>query len=122
MDIQTTATAVENAVEGFMKIEPTLATVASMFVPGAAPVVAMVQPEILIAIPFLEQALKRISAGQNMDAASAIYELIGHLLPGQPNSPVLSAVAATLAPIALAPVAPAPIAQDGLDASKMPVG
>jgi hypothetical protein len=112
MDVQTTATAIEKGIEGFMKIEPTIATVASMFVPGAAPVVAMVQPEILIAIPFLEQALKRIAAGQNMDAASAVYELIGHLLPGRPNSAVLSQVAAVPAG---QPVPPAP--QDGLDTS-----
>ena len=90
MDVQTTATAIEKSVEGFMKIEPTIATVASMFVPGAAPVVAMVQPEILIAIPFVEQALRNIAAGQNMSGASAIFELIKHLMPGESNAPALS--------------------------------
>lgn len=90
MDIQTTATAIEKGIEGFMKIEPTIATVASMFVPGAAPVVAMVQPEILIAIPFVEQALRNIAAGQNMSGASAIFELIKHLMPNEANAPALT--------------------------------
>lgn len=110
IDIKGAAAAVEKGVESFMKIEPTIATVASMFIPGAAPVVAMVQPEILIAIPFLEQALRKIAAGQNMDGASAMFELIKHLMPGQSNSTVLSDVPA------------APAAQDGLDASKVGSG
>lgn len=115
IDIKGAAAAVEKGVESFMKIEPTIATVASMFVPGAAPVVAMVQPEILIALPFVELALKKIAAGQNMDGASAIFELIKHLMPGQANSPILAQVAA-LVP-AGQPAAAAPL-QDGLDGSK----
>jgi hypothetical protein len=112
VDIKGAAAVAETAIERFAKIEPTIATAASMFVPGAAPVVAMVQPEILIAIPFVELALRKIAAGQNMDGASAIFELIKHLMPGQANSPILADVVA----------ASTAQQQDGLDPSKIPVG
>ena len=80
----------EKVVEGVMKVEPTVATIASMFVPGAAPVVAMVQPEVMLAAPFIENALKALAAGNNGDVMTSFIQLLQHLTPGQANSPILS--------------------------------
>jgi len=96
MDIPAAAAAAEKIVEEVARIEPTLATMASMFVPGAAPVVASVQPMIALAIPFLERALEAIAQERNGDALGAFAELIGHLSKGMPNSPVLSPIGATI--------------------------
>ena len=90
MDIKAAAATAEGVVEAIAKVEPMAATMASMFVPGAAPVVAMVQPQILIAIPFLERALKDIAASNGGDVMSGMIELLQHLTVGQPNSPILS--------------------------------
>lgn len=81
----------ESVIEGVMKIEPTVATIASMFVPGAAPIVAMIQPEVLLAAPFVEQALKDLASGNNGDIMTSFIQLLQHLTAGQPNSPILSA-------------------------------
>jgi hypothetical protein len=87
------AATAETVVEGIMKVEPTVATIASMFVPGAAPIVAMVQPEVMLAAPFIENALKALSAGNNGDVLSSFIQLLQHLTPGQANSPILAASA-----------------------------
>jgi hypothetical protein len=85
------AATAETVVEGIMKVEPTVATIASMFVPGAAPIVAMIQPEVMLAAPFIENALKSLAAGNNGDVLSAFIQLLQHLTPGQANSPILAA-------------------------------
>lgn len=77
-------------VEGVMKVEPMIATAAGMFVPGAAPIVAMVQPWLVLGAPFLERALNDISASNGGDMLNAFMELMQHVSKGQPNSPVLS--------------------------------
>lgn len=89
MDIKTVASSAEKAVEGFMKIEPIVMTV-SNFVPGAAPVMALVHPAVVAAAPFIEQALLNIAAGNNANAFTSFIELLQHLVPGQPNSPILA--------------------------------
>lgn len=88
-DVKTIAGEAESVVEGIMKVEPTVATIASMFVPGAAPIVAVVQPEVMLAAPFIENALKSLAAGNNGDVMTSFIQLLQHLTPGQPNSPVL---------------------------------
>jgi len=88
--VQTVAAEAEQIVESVMKVEPTVATVAGMFVPGAAPVVAVVQPAVLLAAPFVEKALSSIAAGNGGDAMSAFIELLQHLTAGQPNSAALT--------------------------------
>jgi hypothetical protein len=90
-DLASIAAGAESVIEGVMKVEPTVATIASMFVPGAAPIIAMVQPEVMLAAPFVEKALKALAAGRNGDVMSAFIELLQHLTPGHANSPILAA-------------------------------
>jgi len=61
-----------------------------MFVPGAAPIVAIVQPEVMLAAPFIENALKAIAAGNNGDVMTSFIQLLQHMTPGQPNASALS--------------------------------
>lgn len=82
----------DTIIKDFMKIEPFLAT-ASNFIPGAAPIVAIVHPAVAMAAPFVEQALEAVASGNNGNAFSAFIELLQHITPGQPNSPILSAPA-----------------------------
>lgn len=89
IDIPAIAASAEKVVETVARVEPMIATMAS-FIPGAAPVMAMVQPAILMAIPFLERALTDIARGQNTDLMGAMIELLQHLSKGGPNSPTLS--------------------------------
>lgn len=67
-----------------------ISTMASMFVPGAKPVMAVVHPMVVAAAPFIEQALQNLAAGNNQDAFSAFIQLLQHLTPGQPNSAILA--------------------------------
>jgi hypothetical protein len=83
--------AAEKVVEGVMRVEPMIATGISMFVPGAAPVVAMVQPWMVLAAPYLERALDDIAKGNSGDVLGAFLELMQHVSKGGPNSPILSA-------------------------------
>lgn len=91
-DIKTVAATAEQVVESVMKVEPTVATMAGMFVPGAAPIVAMVQPWILGLIPYLERALNDVAAGNGGDLMGAGIEVLQHISKGHPNSPALSEV------------------------------
>lgn len=93
--ISSIASTAEGVIENVMKVEPTVATIASMFVPGAAPIIAAIQPEVLLAAPFVENALKAISAGNGGDMMTAFIQLLQHLTPGQPNSPILQNLAPT---------------------------
>lgn len=80
----------ETVIEDIMKVEPTIASIAGMFVPGAAPIVAVVQPAIVAAAPFVENALNSLAAGNGGDALTAFIQLLQHLSPTQPNSPILT--------------------------------
>jgi TRAP-type C4-dicarboxylate transport system substrate-binding protein len=86
-DTASTASAV---VKDIMKVEPMVVGTIGMFVPGAAPIVALVQPWIVMAAPFLERALDDITHSKNGDALNALLELLGHISKGMPNSPILS--------------------------------
>ena len=88
--LQTIATTTEKVIEGVMKVEPTLVGISSMFIPGAAPIAAMVQPWVMTVVPFIEKALKDIAADKNGDAFGAFIELLQHVSKGGPNSPVLA--------------------------------
>jgi len=90
MDIAEAAGEAEKIVEAVARVEPTMASIASMFVPGAAPIVMTVQPMIAMAVPFVEKALNDIAAGHGGDALSSFAELIGHLSKGLPNSSALT--------------------------------
>jgi len=96
-DVASAASTAETVMEGVMKFEPFVATIAGAAIPGAAPIVAMVQPMVAMAAPFIENALKALSAHNNGDAFSALIQLIQHVTPGHPNSPVLDSTAAPAA-------------------------
>ena len=81
------AAATETVVENVMKVEPTVAGIAGMFVPQ----VALIQPWILMIAPYLERALKDVANSHNGDALSALLELTQHISKGQPNSKILNA-------------------------------
>lgn len=89
------AATTEKVIESVMKIEPTIVGVSSMFVPGAGPVLAMVQPWVLTVVPFVERALNDIAASNGNDLFSAFIEFMQHVKKGGPNSPALSEPAAT---------------------------
>lgn len=91
VNIGNAASTAEQVVENVMKVEPTVASMAGMFVPGAAPIVAMVQPWIVFAAPYLERALNDVAAGNGGDVMSGVIEVLQHISKGQPNSPALSA-------------------------------
>jgi hypothetical protein len=84
------AAGAEKVVEAAMRVEPMIATGVSMFVPGAAPIVAAVQPWVVFAAPYLERALTAVSTSNGGDALAAVIEVLQHITPGSPNSPALS--------------------------------
>jgi hypothetical protein len=85
-DLASIATTTEQTVEQVMKVEPMVAGIAGMFIPG----LSMVQPWIVLAAPYLERALKDISTNNGGDVLGAIIELMQHVSKGGPNSPILS--------------------------------
>ncbi len=89
-DLKTIGAETEKVVEGVMKVEPTISTIVGMFVPGAAPVMAVVQPAVLAAAPFVEKALNDLAAGNNGDLMEAFIQLLQHLSPSHSNSPIIS--------------------------------
>ncbi len=94
MDISGAAKTAEQLVEGFMKVEPFLATIANL-VPGAAPVVVAVHPAVAMLAPLLENGLKALADGNNGDFFTALIQMAQHLTPGHANAPILSTPAAT---------------------------
>jgi hypothetical protein len=76
-----------------MKVEPTIVGVSSMFIPGMAPIAAMVQPWVISTVPYIEKALNDIAAGNNGDLFASFIELLQHVSKGGPNSPALSSPA-----------------------------
>jgi hypothetical protein len=86
--IAAAAATAEKVVEQVMRVEPMVAGIAGMFVPG----LSLVQPWIVMAAPFLERALTDIAANNGGDVLSAFMELLQHVSSGQPNSPVLAGV------------------------------
>lgn len=95
IDMSGAATTAEKVVEDVMKIEPTIIAGVGMFVPGAAPIVAAVQPWIVFAAPYLERALNDVAASNGGDVMSGIIEILQHISKGQPNSTVLAPAEAT---------------------------
>jgi hypothetical protein len=83
--IAAAAATAEKVVESVMKVEPMVAGIAGMFVPG----LSLVQPWIVMAAPFLERALNDIAANNGGDILSAFMELMQHVSKGQPNSGAL---------------------------------
>lgn len=90
--LQAGAATADVVIKDIMKVEPAVISAVGMFVPGAAPIAAMVQPMILMAVPFIEKALEDLAAGNNGDVFASILQLIQHISAGQPNSPILSPV------------------------------
>jgi hypothetical protein len=92
------ASTAETVIQDIMKVEPMVISAVGMFVPGAAPIAAMVQPIILMAVPYIERALDDIAKGNGGDILSALIELVQHVSAGQPNSPILSSLGAGVKP------------------------
>jgi len=84
-DIKAIAGQAEQVLEQVMQVEPTIAGIVGMFVPG----IGIVQPEVLALAPILETALKAVAAGNNISLVDAAAQVAKHLLPGLPNSPIL---------------------------------
>ena len=91
MDISATAATADKVVKEIAKIEPTIAGVTGMFVPGAGPFIALAQPWIATGLSYLDRALADIAAKNGGDMAKAFLELLNHLTSGQPNSAALGA-------------------------------
>lgn len=89
--LQAGAETADTVIKEVMKVEPAVISAVGMFVPNAAPIAAMIQPAILLAVPYIERALEDIAAGNNGDIFASMLELIQHISKGQPNSPILSA-------------------------------
>lgn len=89
VDVKTIAGEAEKVVEAIVKVEPIVSTMAT-FIPGAAPIMAVVHPAVVMLAPFVEKALHELAAGHNGDAYSAFIELLQHISKGRPNSPLLS--------------------------------
>lgn len=86
------AAAAETVLENVMKVEPMVAGIAGMFVPG----VSVVQPWIVLIAPYLEQALDNLSKGNNGDALTGLLQLIQHISKNGANSPILTPDASTV--------------------------
>lgn len=80
------AAAAETVVQNVMKVEPMIAGIAGMFVPG----VALVQPWIVLIAPYLEKALDDLSKGNEGDALTGLLQLIQHISKNGANSPILT--------------------------------
>ena len=87
--IPTIAGEVKTGFDTFMKFEPFVMNAAS-FIPGAAPVTAIVSPVVAAMAPFIDNALAALIAGNNGDAFTAMIQMAQHLVPGQPNSSILA--------------------------------
>lgn len=90
VNISGAASVAEEGVAAVMKVEPMIATGVGMFVPGAAPIIASVQPWVVLAAPYLERALDDIAKSNGSDVLNAFLELMQHVSKGQANSSVLS--------------------------------
>ena len=80
-DLKTIAGTAETVVEDVMKFEPFVAPL----IPGEA----AFQPFVMMAAPFVENALKALSTGNNGDLMSSFIQLLQHLMPGHPNAAIL---------------------------------
>lgn len=85
MSVPEIAGQAETVVKNIMRVEPMLAGMAGMFVPG----LSLVQPWIILIAPYLERALDELSKSNNGDALGAVLELIQHITTGQPNNDLL---------------------------------
>jgi len=83
-DVKSIATEAEKVVEAIVRVEPFVSTMAA-FVPGAAPVMAIVHPAVVALAPLIEKALMDVAAGHNGDAFSAFILMAQHISKGFPN-------------------------------------
>lgn len=91
-DFKTGVSQAEKILEQVMAVEPEIAAVVGVFVPG----IGVVQPWILALAPAMETAMKAIVAGDNVSMVDALATLAKHVLPGLPNAPALSGASASV--------------------------
>lgn len=96
-DVTGMATTAEGILETLMRFEPMAATIIGAVVPGAAPVMMAVQPEIALIMPGIEKALTDVGTGHPENLIGTLVEFLQHIMPGQPNSPILSSTPETVA-------------------------
>lgn len=77
--------AAENVLDDIGQFVPAVATVAAT-IPGAAPYVSLA----LTLYQAITNGISLIKSEQGKTFEQAILDVISHLTPGQPNSPVLS--------------------------------
>lgn len=87
--VQTIAGQIAGDVDQFQKIEPEIAFAAG-FIPGASPIISMIQPFEPTIMAFASRALHDIASNNGGDLPAAFIELMQHLTSGQPNSSTLS--------------------------------
>lgn len=90
IDIKSIAGEAEKVVEAVAKVEGPILTGVGMFVPGAAPVTAVLSHILPLIIPDIEKALNDIASGNNGDIFDTLLEFVNHIRQGKANSPVLS--------------------------------
>jgi hypothetical protein len=89
-DVKTIAGEVVQVDEGIMKALPFISTIIG-FVPGAQ-IAAPFMPMFSELLTVIDNAAKAVSEGNNSQAATSVLgEIMNHLTPGAPNSPILSA-------------------------------
>lgn len=89
--IEKAAGEADKVLKQVMQYEPMIVGALGTFVPGAA----LAQPAIMAIIPAVEKALEAVEAGNGGNTIDAISQVIKHLIPSLPNSPILSGNAAT---------------------------
>lgn len=90
MDFRTAAAAAEKVVESIARVEGPVLTGVGMFVPGAAPITAILSNVLPLIIPDIEKALTDIAAGNDGDIFDTLLEFVNHIRTGKPNSPILT--------------------------------
>lgn len=98
LNISDAAGTADQVLTSVMKVEPIIATGLSMLVPGAAPIVAAVQPQLVMAAPFIHRALQALEKQNGGDAFAAFLDFLNHISPGRTNSAVLTAPPAVADP------------------------
>src|SRR5262249_16954654 len=90
MDVKQAAGVAVTVVQKIEEFEPTAATVASMVIPGAAPIATMGEAWGALVLGLAERALGDIANGNGGDVPAALVEFLNHISAGKPNASALA--------------------------------
>ena len=90
MDIRTLAADAEKVVEAIDRVDGPILAGVGMFVPGAAPITAVLQRVLPLIYPDIEKALMQIAQGNEGDLFDTMLEFVNHIRSGKANSPALA--------------------------------